>query len=302
MKIVCIGSVNRDVVYAVDRIASAGETVQAHSRHESWGGKGLNQAIALARGGAEVRMAAAVNRTEAVVENILNSYGVRETLLHLSPEPTGHAVICVEESGQNCITVFGGANRTLTPDFLARALEPYGPGDVLVIQNETNALCEIIRQAYEKGIRICFNSSPFSAEILSLPLELVSCFLLNETEGYYLTGEQEARQILREARRRFPRADILLTLGTSGSLYLDDTGVYEQSAFSVRAEDTTAAGDTFTGFFLAALARGCDIRQALRTASAASALAVSRPGAAQSIPTLEETQQFLQLQTGGNGK
>ena len=150
------------------------------------------------------------------------------------------------------------------------------------------AFVEVMRKAAEKGLAIIFNPSPVSREMLSYPLETVSWFLLNEIEGEALTGETDPGRILDVLAKKFPNGSVVLTLGANGAWAMDRGQRFFQPAFEVQAVDTTAAGDTFTGFFLAGISSGMPIPDALRRAAFASSIAVSRKGAADSIPTAEE--------------
>ena len=169
-------------------------------------------------------------------------------------------------------------------------------GDWLLVQNETNGLEDLLRGAAERGVRIALNPSPITPDLAGLPLDLVDCFLLNEIEGAALSGAQRPQEVLDGLRARYPRAQIVLTLGENGVRYWDGKTVFAHPIFQVPVVDTTAAGDTFTGYFLAGLTEGLPAPDILRLASGAAALAVSRKGAAASIPTRKETESFLRQQ------
>lgn len=292
MNILYMGSFNRDMVYAVDHIAAGGETVPAHSRNLYWGGKGLNQAVALARSFENVYMAGMVNTEDKVILDFLRENHVHGEYVAFSREPTGHAVICVDKTGQNSITVFGGANQALTEKYIDGTLAHFETGDIVLVQNETNHLETIIRHAHAKGLQVAMNPSPFETSLLELPLELVDYFLINEIEGSQLTGQCTPGNIIEAALKRFPRASFILTLGKKGAIFARRGEILRHGTYDVPVVDTTAAGDTFTGYFLAGLARGLAAGQALEQASKASSIAVSRRGAAASIPLLEEVLAF----------
>ena len=169
-----------------------------------------------------------------------------------------------------------------------RVLADFAPGDAVLMQNELFNTPLMMRKAAEKGLAIIFNPSPVSREMLSYPLETVSWFLLNEIEGEALTGETDPGRILDVLAKKFPNGSVVLTLGANGAWAMDRGQRFFQPAFEVQAVDTTAAGDTFTGFFLAGISSGMPIPDALRRAAFASSIAVSRKGAADSIPTAEE--------------
>lgn len=289
-KALVIGSINIDKVYELEHIVRPGETVSSRKYRTAWGGKGLNQAIALSRGGADTALAGCVGAPELeALTAVCAEAGVDAARIRARSVTTGHAIIQVDANGQNCIIVEPGANGTVDPDDIAAFLEGYGTGDILLTQNEISHMPEVLRAAHEKGLTVVLNPSPFSAEILSWPLECVDIFLVNEIEGEALSGEIVPEKILDTLRRRFPRAAIVLTLGHDGAMYADKTERFSVPARRVTAVDTTAAGDTFTGYFLAMLLRGGTPKDAMEIAATAAAIAVTRPGAVPSIPWLEET-------------
>ncbi|HEX2946089.1 MAG TPA: ribokinase [Clostridia bacterium] len=292
MKILCIGSFNQDMVYSVDHIAAAGETVLSSALDRYWGGKGLNQAVATARSFDEVYIAGMVNRQEMNIRSFLKSNNLHDEFLAFSDKPTGHAIISVDKRGMNSITVYGGANQALTEDYISDVLSHFEPGDIVLLQNETNALEYIINTAHMSGLRIALNPSPFSKELLQLPLMYVDFFLLNEIEGYQITGQTEPQKILDAMYGKFPKASIVLTLGKKGALYSVNGQIYSHGVYDVQVVDTTAAGDTFTGYFLAGLAKGLSPEALLELASIASSIAVSQAGATTSIPYLKQVLEF----------
>lgn len=202
--------------------------------------------------------------------------------------PCGHTVIQVDKDGQNCILLFGGSNRSITREFVDEVLNSFEKGDILLLQNEVNELDYIIDKAYDKGMMIIINPSPYDSALDACDLSKVSLFLVNEIEGYQITGEKEPEQILAKIKELYPKAKIVLTLGGDGSVYQDETGIYRQGIFKVKAVDTTAAGDTFTGYFISSILENMPVQQGLELAAKASAIAVSRPGATASIPLREE--------------
>lgn len=290
MKILSFGSLNLDKVYSVPHFIRPGETMAATELYTCCGGKGLNQSIALARAGAQVWHAGCVGQSDgAMLLDALRDSGVDVSLVRSLPCPTGHAVIQVNEEGQNCILLYGGANQQITREQVDQTLSHFEAGDFLVMQNEINELAYIMEQAHRRGMTIVFNPSPMTPALLELPLEYVRYFLLNEVEARDLCG-QDVPEEAYPARllARYPGSRIVLTLGSRGSIYLDECTRLSQAACRVKAVDTTAAGDTFTGYFVAAIAAGAPVKAALQEASKAAAIAVSRPGAAPSIPYRKE--------------
>ena len=288
MKILNFGSLNLDLVYQMPHFVRAGETLSSLSFARNVGGKGLNQSVALAKAGAQVYHAGLVGEDGEMLRVFLRDNGVDVRFVRTVDQPSGHAVIQVEPAGNNCIFLYGGANQCVTEDFIREALEPFGPCDFLVLQNEINAIDRIIELAAQRGMQVVLNPSPVADNLKALPLEKVSWFIVNEIEGAELSGETDPDRILNILTTLYPHAQIVLTLGGDGSVYAGHGERVAQSAFPVRAVDTTAAGDTFTGFFFAAVADGVPVAEALRRASKASSISVTRPGAAASIPMLDE--------------
>ena len=293
MKILNFGSLNLDLVYQMPHFVRAGETLSSTAFSRNVGGKGLNQSVALAKAGAEVYHAGLVGEDGALLRDFLRENGVDVRFVRTIDQPSGHAVIQVEPAGNNCIFLYGGANQCVTEEFIREALSPFEAGDFLILQNEINDIGRIIELAAEKGMQVVLNPSPIADNLKELPLDKVSWFILNEIEGAELTGETEADRILDKLTALYPGAQIVLTLGGDGSVYAGNGRRIPQSVFKVQAVDTTAAGDTFTGFFFAAVADGVSAADALRRASKASSISVTRPGAAASIPTLEEVLKAL---------
>ena len=288
MKVLDLGSLNIDYVYQVDRFVRPGEPRSALSRRVGCGGKGLNQSVALARAGVETWHGGAIGPDGAFLAEELRRSGVDTRLLRTDPDQsTGHAVIQVDGAGQNCILIYPGTNAALTLEEGERALDLLSPEDVVLFQNETNLVGELMEAAARRGLRIAFNAAPMDGKVAAYPLEKVTWLFVNETEGALLSGEAEPRRAARLLRERYPRTQVVMTLGAEGSLWLSEAGEQFQPACKVEAVDTTGAGDTFTGFFLRGVLLGSPLPP-LRLATVASALAVGRPGAAGSIPTLAE--------------
>ena len=294
MKILNFGSLNLDLVYQIPHFVRAGETLSTTGFSKGVGGKGLNQSVALAKAGAEVYHAGLIGEDGMMLKDFLAANGVDTRFVRVIDCPSGHAVIQVIPEGNNCIFLYGGANQQVSEAFIAEALEPFAAGDFLVLQNEINMIDKIILAAAEKGMQVVLNPSPVADNLKELPLEKISWFILNEIEGAELSGETEPDRILDKLTALYPHAKIVLTLGGDGSVYADAKKRVHQSVFKVQAVDTTAAGDTFTGFFFAAMAEGnVSVEEALKRASKASSISVTRPGAAASIPTLSEVLEAL---------
>ena len=305
MKILNFGSLNLDYVYGVEHFVMAGETISSSSRDTFCGGKGLNQSVALAKAGGNVFHAGNIGAEGGMLRDMLESAGVDTHLTKEVGVPTGHAIIQVNEKGNNCIILFGGANQQINSAQIDATLAEFSAGDYLILQNEVNMLAEIIDKAYAKGMVIFLNPSPFDDKLKSIDYNKISYILLNEVEGAGLSGKTdyeeiaevegaaisgktEADEILDAIRAKYPKMKVVLTLGENGSVYDDGKERTAQSIFKVKAVDTTAAGDTFTGYFVTALAEGRTPAEALKRAAAA-----SRKGAAPSVPAVREVEDFL---------
>ena len=288
MRILNFGSVNIDHVYAVDHFVRPGETLPSAGYRRFAGGKGFNQSIALARAGAAVWHAGRIGADGAWLREQLAADGADVSYLRVGDAPTGHAIIQVAPTGENAIILHGGANRSVTADDAERVLAAFGPGDCLLLQNEISEAARILALGAARGLSVVLNTAPFTPELLTWPLERVSVFILNELEGAGLTGGTDPERIVAALCTRFASAGVVLTLGRAGVLFGQGPRRIRVPAEAVKAVDTTAAGDTFTGYFLAEHARGADTETALRIGCRAAALCVTRPGAADSIPRRSE--------------
>lgn len=284
MKVLNFGSLNYDNVYSVEHIVKPGETISSAKLELFCGGKGLNQSVALARAGAAVYQAGLIGPDGSLLLDACKENGIDCSYIRTVAEKTGHAVIQVSETGQNSIVLFGGANRQNTKEFVDLVMENFGEGDLILLQNEINLVDYIIEQAYRKKMRIALNPSPFDSSLSTCDFSKVSIFLINEIEGAQITGESEPERILNAILSRYPEAKVVLTLGKSGVVYRDKEHKYMHGTYRVNVVDTTAAGDTFTGYFLESYFSGNTVPEALRVASLASSIAVSKKGASASIP------------------
>ncbi len=297
LKTLCFGSLNIDNVYHVSHFVSRGETLAANALNIFSGGKGLNQSIALSRAGLEVYHAGAIGSDGQFLLDELKQAGVDTRYVRILDDTrTGHAIIQKSEDGDNCILLFGGANQKITPDQIDQTLENFSEGDLLVVQNEISELGYLVGSAKKRGMLVALNPSPMEDSLLPL-LPLVDYLILNEIEAaQFLQLDQAAYPefMLSELLRQFPNVTIALTLGKDGSIYAGGSQLIRQNAIIVQAVDTTAAGDTFTGFLLAGLMKGDGPAAAMKFAAAASAIAVTRLGAAPSIPMRDEVLRFLE--------
>ena len=294
MKILNYGSLNIDYTYSVDHFVRGGETMSSEEMHVFSGGKGLNQSIALSKSGAEVWHAGAIGTGDGdFLIRQLKEAGVNTEYISVLDGKTGHAIIQKAKDGGNCILLFGGANQKITREMVDGVMDHFEKGDYLVLQNEISEIGYIMERAREKGMVLVFNPSPMDDKISTYPLEYVDYFLLNEIEAGDICGEQgSGEELLQKLSDKFPASKIVLTLGGDGSLYRDGQRILTQGIYKVPVANTTAAGDTFTGFLIGGLVQGLDAGEALDLAAKAAAIAVSRPGAAPSIPSREEVEAF----------
>jgi len=288
MNILNFGSVNIDHVYAVDHFVRPGETISSHSYQRFSGGKGFNQSIALAHGGAKVCHAGKIGKDGLWLREQLRLSGVDTSFLDVVDCPTGHAIIQINPAGENAIVIHGGANQHIAKSDVTKAISRFSAGDYLLVQNEISSVPDVIREAYGRDLTIVFNPAPMTAALTTYPLELVDIFILNEIEAKSLTNEVEHEKICTAMCKRYGDAATVLTLGKKGAMYFDSETMLFQPAETVNAVDTTAAGDTFIGFFLAELICSQDVEKALRLGCRAAAVCVTRPGAAVSIPQRSE--------------
>ena len=292
MEIINFGSMNTDYVYSVDHIVATGETIAAQCLQNFPGGKGLNQSVALARAGARVRHACFYGADGESLAEHLAAQGVDVSLLEKTDAPQGHAIIQVDSAGGNSIIVFEGSNGQMTTEYIDAVLRAAGETSCVLVQNETSNPEHVISRASELGLCVFFNPSPIKENLQKIDLAKVDWLLINETEGSALTGQTDPQRILARLLERFPSTDVVLTLGGDGLVCRTGGRIYTQAAYKVKAVDTTAAGDTFTGYFAAGIMRGVPVEEILKTASKAAALCVSCAGASPSIPTRAQVAAF----------
>jgi ribokinase len=244
--------------------------------------------VALAKAGVAVFHAGNISESGLFIQSQLEKWKVNTQFINVVSAATGHAIIQVNDDGENAIIIHGGANQTITSEQIENTLKHFETGDILLLQNEINNIPEIIEKAKNKGLKVFFNPAPMTENVHDFPLSLIDVFIINETEGEGLTGEKEIEKILATLQTKFPESATLLTLGKKGAIYLDKNERIEILAKKVKAIDTTAAGDTFIGYFTAGLEKGFSIKAALELATKAAAITVTRKGGSVSIPFLEE--------------
>lgn len=288
MRILNYGSLNIDHVYRIDHVVRPGETLSTQSLSLFPGGKGANQSCALGRAGVPVFHAGKIGEDGKWLLEGLAKSGVDTQYVTISEGPTGHAIIQVDKEGENAIFLFGGGNQAISRDEIDRVLSEFGPGDMLLLQNEINDIPYIMEKAHKLGMKICFNPAPFTPEVPSYPLELTDLLVVNETEGRELSGKEDEDDILTALLQKYKNTAVALTLGAKGVRYKSSEIDKKVEGVKAKVVDTTAAGDTFIGYFLAGLVEGTNIEESLHLACKAAAVTVSRPGAGDAIPYRNE--------------
>lgn len=292
MQVFNFGSINIDYVYRVNRFVQPGETLASESLETVLGGKGANQSVALARAGINVRHLGRLGKSDQWALNALNEFGVNTDGIELLDGSSGHAIIQVDANGENAIVLHGGANQSFDAVTLKALLKAANAGDWLLLQNECNALEEVFAIAEKMQLNIAFNPAPMSANVIKLPLERCRVLILNEVEAAQLAGDNvnsttaQNAELITTLQLRYPDVTIALTLGGKGATLLKDNQSVSVGTPVVDVVDTTGAGDTFVGYFLAGIISGLPAEQAVQRACAAGALAVTVAGATPGIPEL----------------
>lgn len=287
MTILNIGSINWDRVYRVAHFPEPGETIAAASASVGLGGKGLNQSVAILRAGGAVRHIGGIARDDARMLAALAALGLDVSgLALLEGTETGSALILVDDAAENVIVLDPGANVLIPEVAVLQALDAAPKGSWLLMQNETNLLDFTLTQARARGMRVALSAAPFRAENVIPHLNSLDLLSVNAVEFAQLQAALPQGAVLPQDLA------ILVTKGAAGADYLLGDRVISAPAHVVKAIDTTGAGDTFLGYFLARLDAGEPVEAALATAMAAAALQVTRAGAVAAIPLLDEVRAF----------
>ncbi|GHD15644.1 ribokinase [Tianweitania populi] len=297
--IIVIGSINLDLITAVDRLPQPGETVAGSSFRTAPGGKGANQALAASRAGAPVRMIGAVGGDAFAGEALalLKTSTADLTGVRTVDEATGTAMILVDAKGENIIAVSPGANGTVSPGDVAQA-DP-GPEDLVLLQHEVplETVQAALDAAEQAGAATLLNTAPFRADAAPL-LGRASIVVANETEFDLYAEVLDLDGADRAARMKAFVARtgriLIVTLGGDGALAVAPALEIRVPALSIKPVDTVGAGDTFCGALAAGLHAGLTMEDALKRAAVAGALACLKPGAQPSIPTQTEIDAALQ--------
>ncbi|MBR9650435.1 ribokinase [Thalassovita aquimarina] len=281
-----LGSINSDHFYGVDHLPEPGETVLSETMERGLGGKGANMSVAAARAAAHVSHIGAVGPDGQWAVDRLTEYGVDTRPIAQLDTPTGHAVIALDAAGENHIIVFPGANREISRDAIGLALSEAAPGDILLMQNETNEQAYAAETGSKLGLKVAYAAAPFSAQAVRQVLPHLDILVLNHIEMAQLVEETGLLP-----GPKLGVDTVIVTKGAAGCVFYDRSNGFDAIGFDaipVDAVDTTGAGDTFTGYFLAGIDRGMAPEEAIGTAIKASALMVTRRGTADVIPDLKE--------------
>jgi len=301
IKIVIVGSINKDVIMQVERHPKPGETLTAVAVSSAFGGKGANQAVAAARLGAEVTIVGAVGEDptgDEQVEHFQNE-GIRTDAIMRCSEPSGVAYITVDTAGENSIILYPGANHQITVEWVEKNRSYIEDADVMLLQLEipvevSLAAAEI---ADKSDTIIIFNPAPVH-QIPDRLFQLTDIITPNETELALLAEEEDpgkAEMILLSKGVK----SVLATMGADGSRYRDAENQFSLPTYSsVKVADTTAAGDSFNAAVAYSVGSGDDITDAIAFATAEGSITVSRFGAQTSLPTLEEVEKFVIMHHG----
>ena len=287
-KIINFGSINIDHVYRVPHLVKPGETLSSLDLVTGLGGKGANQSVAIARAGVSVAHVGRVFKGDRWAVELLASTGVDTDNIALIEGASGHAIIQVDDQGENAIVLHGGANQSFSIADIESALNHNQQARYLLMQNETNLLAEAFELAQAKGIKIVLNPAPMTDNIKDLPLAKLDTLIVNRGEAEALCGAADIDQMTQQMAALAPQTRVVVTLGGDGAMLLANGEVTHMNSPSVDVVDTTGAGDTFVGYFLAGVAEGMNDHDALQRACLAGSIAVTRQGAITAIPDRSE--------------
>ncbi len=290
-----LGSINIDHVYQTSHIVAPGETLGSNSYQRVLGGKGANQSIALARAGVAVNHIGALHANEQEVIEQLQSDGINCQYIQLSSTPSGHAIIQVSSDGENAIVLYPGANHTIDMKTLSAALQKAASDDWLLTQNETNAVPEAMALAKKMGLKVAFNPAPMTDDVRGYNHADIDLLVVNEVEAEQLSGVVDHESIISYFNTDWPDTDVILTQGAQGVTWLSKGQRVFVPSEKVDVVDTTAAGDTFVGYFLSQYSQGIAVETALKISCKAAAITVTKLGASSAIPDIKSVTSDQQL-------
>ena len=300
MQIFNFGSINIDHIYRVPHLVKPGETLSSTGYQQVLGGKGANQSIAMARTGLAVTHIGRYHPSDqALLTPLLTLLSDASLLQASNQQASGHAMIQVDDHGENNILLHAGSNHSFQPEEVAALLAHADSGDWLLLQNECSCTAEMIQAAVNKGMRVAFNPAPMTAAVQDYPLDKLRLLFVNQVEAAQLLSTTQENTVntqwlAEQFQRSLPETEVVITLGASGACWCYQGQTIHMPAPRVNAVDTTGAGDTFIGYYLHGVITGLTTTQALEQACAAGALCVQHPGASVSIPTLRAVRQLLE--------
>lgn len=293
-RVLVMGSSNTDLVCVVDHLPAPGETVPSHEYHVAGGGKGANQAVAAARAGAQVTFAGAVGSDDFGRERLLDlkNDGINTSAVDiLEGVASGLAFIFVDDSGENQIVTYGGANDRLTHEHVTRVARLAQPNFLLLtLESPPACIDALLSIASTSNSTVALNAAPYKT-IARDYFDRIDILIVNEIEASQLCNSVVAFESAADSavalRESGPKV-VVITLGADGAVVADQRGTIRFPALPIDAVDTTGAGDAFCGAMIAAMSNGADARNAVQKAVIAGGLAATRKGAQPSLPTLEE--------------
>lgn len=301
-KALVIGSLNMDMTVKVEELPKLGETIFGNDFYESCGGKGANQAVAVSKLGMKTEMIGMVGKDsqgEKLIQN-LNKYGIISDNVIKSDELTGRAIITVDRKGDNNIIVIPGSNFKITKEHIQAKQDVIASSDVVILQNEipSETVEFSLLKAKELGKITIFNPAP-ARKLSGEVFKNTDYLILNETEMEEIFeikfNDEEYTEKISIKKKEYGIKNIILTLGDKGSiLFSEDNNIKKYDVYKVKAVDTTAAGDSFIGAFTMKICEIGNPDEAIKYATAVSAIVVTRQGAQDSIPTREEIEKFIE--------
>lgn len=301
-KALVIGSLNMDMTVKVEELPKLGETIFGNDFYESCGGKGANQAVAVSKLGMKTEMIGMVGKDsqgEKLIQN-LNKYGIISDNVIKSDELTGRAIITVDKKGDNNIIVIPGSNFKITKEHIQAKQDVIASSDVVILQNEipSETVEFSLLKAKELGKITIFNPAP-ARKLSREVFKNTDYLILNETEMEEIFeikfNDEEYTEKISIKKKEYGIKNIILTLGDKGSiLFSEDNNIKKYDVYKVKAVDTTAAGDSFIGAFTMKICEIGNPDEAIKYATAVSAIVVTRQGAQDSIPTREEIEKFIE--------
>ena len=301
-KALVIGSLNMDMTVKVEELPKLGETIFGNDFYESCGGKGANQAVAVSKLGMKTEMIGMVGKDsqgEKLIQN-LNKYGIISDNVIKSDELTGRAIITVDKKGDNNIIVIPGSNFKITKEHIQAKQDVIASSDVVILQNEipSETVEFSLLKAKELGKITIFNPAP-ARKLSGEVFKNTDYLILNETEMEEIFeikfNDEKYTEKISIKKKEYGIKNIILTLGDKGSiLFSEDNSIKKYGVYKVKAVDTTAAGDSFIGAFTMKICESGNSDEAIKYATAVSAIVVTRQGAQDSIPTREEIEKFIE--------